>query len=88
MEREHKIGQHVIFVDPHGVPRNALVTIWWGDVDHYKSETGELGCNLIVVSSDEKKDDSYGRQTEHHTSIVHKSKQPAHGNYWCWPDEV
>ena len=28
MEREYNTGQHVIYVDPHGIPRDALVTIW------------------------------------------------------------
>jgi hypothetical protein len=86
MERKYEVGQHVVFVDPYGKRRDALITIWWG-LDHYKAAGGEPGCNLIVVSDDEKKDDSYGRQTEHFTSVVHKTKQPAHGNYWCWSDE-
>jgi hypothetical protein len=90
MEREYKIGQHVVFVDPYGQRRDALVTIWWSGgqlIPAYVSQSGEPGCNLIVVSADEKKDDNYGRQTEHFSSVVHQSKQVAHGNYWCWPDE-
>lgn len=88
MERQYKVGQHVIYVDPNGVCREALVTIWWGATSTgYTSPTGEPGCNLVVVCKDPAKDDSYGRQTEHATSVVHKSKQAAHGNYWRWPDE-
>ncbi len=83
----YEVGQHVVFVDPNGVPRQALVTIWWG-LEYYKSNEGEPGCNLIVVCKDEQKSDSYGRQTEHFTSVVHRGKQIAHGNYWCWPDEL
>jgi hypothetical protein len=89
VERNYEVGQHVIFVDPKGRHRHALVTIWWKDpnVEPYTSEAGEPGCNLIIVSDDEKKNDTFGRQTEHETSVVHESSQPAHGNYWCWPDE-
>lgn len=91
MEHEYKIGQHIIFVDPFGKRRDALVTIWWAggsnEISAYRSANGEPGCNLVVVVDDEKKTDNYGQQTEHFTSVVHKTKQPAHGNYWCWPDE-
>lgn len=86
-ERKYEVGDHVIYVDPRGVARNALVNIWWGNVESYRSASGEPGCNLIFISGDPKKDDSYGRQSEHETSVVHKSKQPAPGNFWCWPEE-
>lgn len=90
MERKYEVGQHVIFVDPHGVRRDALITIWWHGstpIPEYVSASGEPGCNLIVVCKDAKKDDTFGRQSEHFTSQVHRSKQPANGSYWCWPDE-
>ena len=86
--RERKVGDHVIYVDQYGKPRQALITIWWGDIEAYKSETGEIGCNLLFVASDVEKGDTYGRQIERETSVVHKTSQPAHGNYWCWPDEL
>lgn len=66
------------YVDPRGEAHNALVTVWWSDV----------GCNVVFTSGDEEKRDSYGRQIERATSVVHKSMQPAHGNFWCWPDEL
>jgi len=81
----------VKFRNSKGKLQDALVNIWWGapDAPGYYNEKGEEpGCNLIIVSDDEKRDDSFGRQSEHETSVVHKSNQPAHGNYWCWPDEV
>jgi len=96
MEREYEVGQHVIFVDPKGRRREALITAWWqawiSQPPDYKEtildpNAGEPGCNLIVVSEDEKKDDTFGRQSEHETSVVHKSAQNAPGNFWCWPDE-
>lgn len=57
-------------------------------VHAYVSETNEPGCNLVYVAKDTAKGDPYGRQLERATSVVHKSKQPAHGNFWMWPDEV
>lgn len=54
----------------------------------YVGPTGEPGVNLVYCSKDTMKKDPYGRQIERATSVVHKSNQPAHGNYWCWPDEV
>lgn len=90
MERSYEVGAHVIYVDPRGVRRPALVNVWWTgnqEIAEYRAASGEPGCNLIFVSADEKRSDSYGRQSEHATSVVHKTKQVAHGNYWCWPDE-
>ena len=84
MKRE--IGQSVVFVDKHGEPRPALVTAWW----HGKPEDSDTSAsaNLVIVSNDGARTDKYGRQTEHETSVVHKSAQTAPGMYWCWPDEV
>ncbi len=91
MEREYKIGQHIIFVDPKGCRRDALVTIWWQDSAYnyslHKPDAPMPGVNLIIVSDDPMRSDPYGRQTEHETSVVHKSQQPASGNFWVWPDE-
>ena len=91
MERKYEVGCHVIYVDEYGKKHDALVTNWFygqQTVEQYVSEKGEPGCNVLFLSSDEKKDDSYGRQSQHETSQVHKSFQPAHGSYWMWPDEV
>ena len=62
--------------------------VFGSPVVSYESATGEPGCNLVYVSSDAERTDNCGRQMERATSVVHKSKQPAHGMYWCWPDEV
>jgi hypothetical protein len=91
VEREYSENSRIVFVDAHGVEHSALVTIWWTgnrEVAAYRSENGEPGCNLVYVSSDDTKTDPYGRQIERFTSVVHKTKQAAHGNYWCWPDEI
>jgi hypothetical protein len=40
------------------------------------------------VDPDPQKDDTYGRQIQRETSMVHLSNNPGGGNCWCWPDEV
>jgi hypothetical protein len=83
LERKPVIGSLVVFVDPHSVPRPALLTqVWqpWGD-------SQEPSVNLVFVSGDENRKDSCGRQTEHSTSVPHRSNQAAPGLYWKWPDE-
>ena len=75
-----KIGDAVIFVDPVGQPRPALVTAVWGQYATPMSPAP--GVNLVIVSEDPFRDDTYGRQIERSTSVVHQSNQPAHGNYW------
>lgn len=87
MEREYMMGQHVKFVNQFQQVQSALVQCWHGDITHYQPNTSEPGCNIVIISLDKQKEDSYGRQIEHETSVVHKSNQPADGNYWCWPDE-
>ena len=91
MERNYQIGDHVIFFDSYGKAHKALVTTWWmgpQEIAGYRAENGEPGCNLIYVSDDPLKTDSYGAQIERATSVVHKSKQNAHGFKYCFPDEV
>jgi len=77
MERELKVGQTITFFDEFRVPHDALVTAWWGPTC----------CNLIYVSKDPKKDDTWGNQIERQSSVIHKSAQ-AFGNFWCWTDEL
>jgi hypothetical protein len=71
---------------PDTVPNRYSV----GDV--YESpaygQTGMPGCNLLFIAKDSAKFDNYGRQLERATSVVHKSRQTAPANYWCWPDEL
>lgn len=91
MTRKYEVGEHVIYFDAYGKPHKALVTIWWmgvTEISEYRAENGEPGCNVVYVESDPLKDDSYGRQINRATSVVHKSKQNAHGFKWCWPDEL
>jgi len=79
-----EVGDHVIYIDPNSQRRNALVTNVW------ESFVGDApGVNCVVVHKDEARVDSFGRQMDRNpTSVVHRSTQPAHGNSWCWPDEL
>ena len=69
-----EVGQSVRFVNSLGKEQGALVTAVWGD--------DKPAVNLIIVSLDENKKDTFGRQTEHHGSVVHEDNQSAHGMYW------
>jgi len=95
--RHYTHDAQIIYVDPRGKPHAAIVTAWWGLKDcTQEGETfgnglegeGEPGCNLVFVVGETDKKDPYGRQIERATSVVHKSKQSAHGNFWCWPAEL
>lgn len=70
-----KEGDAVIYVDPLGNDRPAVLTAVWG--------SGPTpAVNLVFVSDDQAKKDTYGRQIERATSVVHQSGQAAPGNYW------
>lgn len=74
-----KIGDAVVYVDPLGKDRPALVTaVWAGEY----GSTNPPGVNLVFIADDPARDDGYGRQLERATSVIHKSVQPAHGNFW------
>jgi len=91
-ETEYKVGSAIKFVDEFGKPHDALVSIWWGKrvegIHNGEPFVTEPCCNLLYVVSDEKKEDCYGRQMDRSTSVVHKSSQQAHGNYWCHASEL
>lgn len=74
-EHGPQIGDVVVFVDPRGREHNAVVTANWG-------QTPTASINVVWVTSDESKTDSYGRQIDRATSVVHESNQAAHGNFW------
>jgi len=70
------IADAVLFVDPHGQEHDALVTAVHG-TDEYPS------INLVFGTLDDALTDQYGRQISRYTSVVHRSKQAAHGMYWA-----
>jgi len=54
-----KVGDSVIYTDPMRNDHAALVqTVWTQDM-----------VNVVFVSADERKQDQYGRQIEHETSV-------------------
>lgn len=83
-DKQLNIGDHIIFVDEHRVRHDALVTQVW---ENMSGSDEPPGCNLVYVIGDERREDQYGRQTEHRTSVVHKDNQAAPGWMWHWPDE-
>lgn len=74
------IGDGVIYCDEFGRDHAAIVTSKFGEGDNH-------GCNVAFVSSDTNRTDTYGRQIERATSVVHQAVQSAHGNYWRRVDE-
>lgn len=80
-DQDMKVGDSIIFTDRFGKDANALIVTAWGK--------GNAALNLVHVSLDESKTDNagYGRQIERQSSVVHKSSQGAHGNYWRRLDE-
>lgn len=75
-----KIGDHVVFVDSLGKERQALVTNVFGP---YNPEADEFPCiNVVFVNDDANQTDTYGRKLERLSSVVHVTRQYAHGNYW------
>ena len=88
-----EVGDAVNFVDPIGRSNKAIVTAVWGanptPEDYMKfGEWDEAdvskwpALNVVIISKDITKTDSYGRQIERHTSITPKCRQSAPGFYW------
>jgi len=71
------VGDVVIWCDPSGRDHNALVQCVWS----------ETCINVLFISPDENRQDSYGRQIEHATSCQHVSLVKVHGCYWRWPSD-
>ena len=90
MERKYEVGQTVKFTDAYGKVHDALVCAWhigYGDAQKHKELHGEPSINIVYVTDDSMKRDSYGQQIERHTSVVHKGNQWAAGMFWKWSDE-
>ena len=88
MSKALNIRDSIIYIDSTRNHHPAIVTTVFGSADGGFGTSKVQGCNLVYVSSDESKQDPYGRQIERATSVVHRSGNPAGANCWCWPDEV
>ncbi|PYS52433.1 MAG: hypothetical protein DMF68_01610 [Acidobacteria bacterium] len=76
-ERTPEVGKTIVFHDAKGQPHDALVTAVWSPT-----------CiNIVFVSQDALRQDSFGRQIERQTSLLHKGSTPVHGMYWRFSDE-
>lgn len=84
-ERRYDHDASVVYVDPKGARHTALVTAWWGQGADHPAGRSEPSCNVAYVNGDH---DSVDKPIASASSVVHKSLQSAHGNYWCWPDEA
>lgn len=93
--KQPKIGDHVIFFDQFGMPHDALLTAVWGEssVREYTQDGKTVkedyypSVNVLLISPDERREDSYGRQVERQTSVVHSNDQCAWGNFYCFPEQ-
>ncbi len=83
MGKSLKVGDTCKFHDTSGRSLNALVTCVHGD-----DWENCIPCiNLTFVSPDKNRQDANGRQTEHASSVGHKSNAGASGYYWRFDDE-
>lgn len=68
-------GRAVIFIDPRGFERAAVITRVWGP----------QCINVAFVDMGDGQEDTYGRKIARATSVMHQSIQQAHGNSWRLP---
>ena len=71
-ETEIKVGDVVTYRDEHSVDHQALVI-------HVH---GQNCINVVYLSDDETKSDSWGRQTERASSVQRQSEVTAQGRYF------
>lgn len=84
--RRPGVEDAVVYVDAFSRRRNALVTFVPAPFEG-QSETYMPWVNVVIVSNDAARSDTYGQQIERFTSVAHKSAFACPGNYWCWPEE-
>ena len=76
--RELHVGDVVIYYNPVGKPFIALVTAVWS----------KTCLNVVIISPDESKTDTYGRQIERYTSLGWLGMGgQVYGNNWGFLDE-
>jgi len=67
-----KIGDVVTFVDAVGIEHAALITAVWS----------ENCINVVYVSGDESRKDTFGRQIMRETSVTVEGAFAAHGRFF------
>ncbi len=75
-------GLEIVYGDHYAVEHDALCTAAWGESEFEDDGSGAPCINVVYVSKDESKTDTYGRQIERDTSVPHRSSQTAPGNWW------
>jgi hypothetical protein len=83
------VGQAIKVKDANGIEHDALVTnVWRGDNQsaEYDENNACLAINVVFLSSDTKKTDCYGRQSEHMTSTPHRSNVGECPGYFWWQE--
>jgi hypothetical protein len=90
-----KVREHVIYFDSFGMEHDALCTANFGCYEKTNEDgTKELvytdnpSINVLLVSPDKRREDSYGRQVERHTSVCPWVYASAWGNFYCHPDDL
>lgn len=73
-----QIGEAVIYCDSLQREHEAIVTNVFGG----REGVYEPSVNVVYTSPDESKTDTYGRQLERDTSVMHRSSQQAPGRWW------
>lgn len=78
-----KVGDAVVFIDQHRREVNSIVQALHGSEDY-------ISCiNIVHLSQNPDKDDQYGRQTEHTTSLSYCGDfEVCVGNCWRYPEDT
>jgi hypothetical protein len=80
MRRVLEVGSPILFVDKNRRHLQAIVTEIHGQTEY--DEDNPPALNLVYVSPESNEVDCFGRQIRRESSVVHKSRQSANGNYW------
>jgi hypothetical protein len=76
-EHTPKVGEVVVYTDEVGVEHDALVTAYWA------GDRPDGALNLLYVTKDNSKTDSYGNQIERASSVSRENPNTtAHGRFW------
>jgi len=90
-----KIGERVIYFDSFGMEHEALCTDNFGAYEKTNEDgTKEIvysenpSINVVLISPDKRRTDTYGRQVERFTSVGTWVYASAWGNFYAHPDDL